>query len=88
LRFVVRQGEQFAAAGRELGQSLTDGLVGLGSQQIPRSVPVVGSIEPPLQMVVVGSPTGGAVSVLQQNPGSPAVAGYSTATSGVIWRLN
>jgi hypothetical protein len=39
-------------------------------------------------VVVIGSPSGGSVQVLQQNPGSPAVATYSTATSGVIWRLN
>jgi len=39
-------------------------------------------------VVVVGPPSGGSVEVLQQNPGSPAVAGYSTGTTGVIWRLN
>jgi hypothetical protein len=39
-------------------------------------------------VVVVGSPSGGVVSVLQQNPGSPAVASYPTSTFGVIWRLN
>lgn len=39
-------------------------------------------------VVVTGSPSGGRVQVIQQNPGSPATADYSTATSGVIWRLN
>lgn len=39
-------------------------------------------------VVVTGSPSGGTVQVLQQNPGSPAVATYSTSTTGVIWRLN
>jgi len=39
-------------------------------------------------VVVTGSPSGGSVEVIQQNPGSPAVASYSTSTSGVIWRLN
>ncbi|WP_310964130.1 hypothetical protein [Nocardioides terrisoli] len=39
-------------------------------------------------VVVIGSPSAGSIQVLQQNPGSPAVATYSTTTSGVIWRLN
>lgn len=39
-------------------------------------------------VVVLAAPSGGRVQVLQQNPGSPAVAYYSTATAGVIWRMN
>ncbi|KQY60472.1 hypothetical protein ASD11_13585 [Aeromicrobium sp. Root495] len=39
-------------------------------------------------IVVTGSPSGGSVPVLQQNPGSPTAVSYSASTSGVIWRLN
>ncbi len=38
-------------------------------------------------VVVVGNPVNGTVSVVQQNPKSPAVAYYSTGTTGVIWRM-
>ena len=37
--------------------------------------------------VVVAGPANGRVSVLQQDPKSPAIAACSTSTSGVIWRL-
>lgn len=37
-------------------------------------------------VVVVVASAGGGVQVLQQNPGSPAVATYPSTCSGVIWR--
>jgi len=39
-------------------------------------------------VVVTGSPSGGRVEVIQQNPYSPAATTYGTGTSGVVWRLN
>lgn len=39
-------------------------------------------------VVVTGAPANGVVQIIQQNPRSPALANYSTGTSGVVWRLN
>lgn len=37
-------------------------------------------------VVVTGAASGGYVPVVQQNPKSPHVANYSTASTGVVWR--